>query len=121
MLTKTIEYTTFTGEKVSEEFHFNLTRTEITMMEMSTAGGLANTIKKMIATVDKEQLIKLWEKIILKAYGEIAPDGKRFVKSLEISEAFSQTPAYDILFMELLENADEATAFINGIVPQFDK
>ena len=47
-----------------------------------------------------------------------ARDGRRFIKSAELSEAFSQTEAYSNLYMELITNADAAAAFINGIVPE---
>ena len=33
-------------------------------------------------------------------------------------EAFAQTEAYNILFMELATNAEEASKFVNGILPQ---
>lgn len=117
MLTKTIEYTDYNGVERSEDFSFNLTKAEIMEMEMSIVGGLAELINKIVAAQDAPQLIKLFKDLILKAYGEKSADGKRFVKSDELREAFSQTEAYSILFMELAENADEAARFINGIIP----
>ena len=117
MLTKTIEYTDYNGVERSEDFSFNLTKAEIMEMEMSTVGGLAESINKIVAAQDAPQLIKLFKDLILKAYGEKSADGKRFVKSDELREAFSQTEAYSILFMELAENADEASRFINGVIP----
>jgi len=117
MLTKTIKYTDYNGVERSEDFSFNLTKAEIMEMEMSTVGGLAESINKIVAAQDAPQLIKLFKDLILKAYGEKSADGKRFVKSDELREAFSQTEAYSILFMELAENADEASRFINGIIP----
>ena len=53
----------------------------------------------------------------MKAYGEKSPDGKRFIKSPELSEAFSQTEAYSELFMELASDSDAASKFVNGIIP----
>ena len=35
-----------------------------------------------------------------------------------MSIAFSQTAAYDALFMELATDADKAAAFVNGILPK---
>lgn len=52
-----------------------------------------------------------------KSYGEKSPDGKRFVKSEELSTAFSQTEAYSQLYMELATDADKAAEFINGVIP----
>ena len=86
-------------------------------MEMSTSGGLAEMINKIVAAQDTTAIIKIFKDLILKAYGEKSPDGKRIIKSEEISNAFAQTEAYSDLFMELATDADAAAAFVNGIVP----
>lgn len=118
MLKKTISYVDYNGVTREEDFYFNLTKAEVMEMEMSTTGGLAETIQKIVAAKDAPAIIKIFKDLVLKAYGEKSPDGKRFIKSEEISTAFSQTEAYSQLFMELATNADEAAKFINGIVPK---
>lgn len=117
MLKKTITYTDYNGSERTEDFYFNLTKAEVMEMEMSTTGGLAEAIKKIVAAQDAPAIIKIFKDLVLRAYGEKSPDGKRFVKSDEISTAFAQTEAYSILFMELATDADAAAKFINGIVP----
>lgn len=117
MLEKTITYTDYNGSQRTEKFHFNLTKAEIMEMEMSTTGGLAEMIQKIVAAQDSPAIIKIFKEMILKAYGEKSPDGKRFIKSEEILTAFAQTEAYSQLFMELATNADAAAKFVNGIVP----
>ena len=117
MLKKTITYTDYNDNERTEDFYFNLSKAEIMEMEMSTAGGLAEMITKMVATQDAPSIIKIFKELILKAYGEKSPDGKRFNKSEELSTAFSQTEAYSILFMELATDADAAAKFVNGIIP----
>lgn len=74
-------------------------------------------ITKIVAAQDTPAIVKIFKELILKAYGEKSPDGKRFIKSDEISTAFSQTEVYSELFMELATDADAAARFINGIVP----
>ena len=117
MLKKTITYTDFNGMERKEDFHFNLTKAEIMEMEMTTVGGFAEMIQKVVDAQDTPSIVKIFKDIILKAYGEKSADGKRFIKSEELSNAFAQTEAYSVLFMELATNADEAAKFINGIVP----
>lgn len=118
MLKKTIKYVDYDGNERTETFHFNLSRVEVAELELSTEGGLAKQIEKIVEERDGSRIIQLFKEIILKAYGEKSPDGKRFIKSLEMATAFSQTEAYSELFMELATNADAGAAFINGIVPQ---
>ena len=117
MLKKTITYTDYNNIKRTEDFYFNLSKAELMEMEMSTSGGLAEMINKIVAAQDTAAIIKIFKDLILKAYGEKSPDGKRIVKSEEISNAFAQTEAYSDLFMELATDADAAAAFVNGIVP----
>ena len=117
MLKKTITYTDYNGVERKEDFYFNLSKAEVMEMELSTTGGLAEMIKRIVAAKDQPAIIKVFKDLILKAYGETSPDGKRFIKSPELSDAFAQTEAYSILFMELATNDEAAAKFINGIVP----
>lgn len=118
MLKKTIKYVDYDGNEREEDFYFNLTQAECVKLQLGTDGGLEKALKKIVAEQDVPKIIPIFEKIILSAYGEKSPDGKRFMKSKEISDAFSQTEAYSDLFMELLKDPDAAAAFINGIIPQ---
>ena len=117
MLKKTITYTDYNGVERKEDFYFNLTQAEIMEMEMSTAGGLAEMINKIVAAQDAPAIIKLFKDLVLKAYGEKSADGRRFIKNDELRTAFAETEAYSILFMELATDTDAASDFVNGIVP----
>ena len=117
MLKKTITYTDYNGVERTEDFYFHFSKAELAEMEMGTAGGYAEMIKKIIAAQDAPTLIKIFKEIVLKAHGIKSDDGKRFMKSPEIAEAFSQTEAYSQLFMELATNSDAAAKFVNGIMP----
>lgn len=118
MLKKTIKYTDYNGVEREEDFYFNLSTSEVMEMEMSTTGGFSEMIQKIVNAQDTPSIVKVFKEFILKAYGEKTPDGKRFVKSEEISEAFSQTEAYSILFMELATDSDAASSFVNGVMPK---
>ena len=117
MIKKTITYKDYNQVERTEDFYFNLSKAEVMEMEMSTSGGLAEMITRIVAAQDQPAIIKIFKDLILKAYGEKSPDGKRFIKSDELSIAFSQTEAYSQLFMELATDAEAASAFVNGIVP----
>lgn len=117
MIKRNISYTDFNGVNRNEDFYFNLSRSEIAEMELSTAGGMSEMLKKIANEQNMPALVKIFKEFILKAYGEPSADGKRFEKSEELSIAFSQTNAYSELFMELATNADKASEFINGLIP----
>lgn len=121
MLKKTITYVDYNSEERKEDFYFNLSKAEIMEMELSTTGGLAEMIQRIVAAKDAPAIIKIFKDLVLKAYGEKSPDGKRFMKVDDNGKplyiAFSQTEAYSQLFMELATDADAAAAFVNGIIP----
>lgn len=120
MLKKTVTYTDYNGVERTEDFYFNLTKAEITEMELSTEGGLEALIRKIVAEKNAPAIIKIFKELVLKAYGEKSPDGRRFIKNDEVRDAFSQTEAYSEIFMELATDADAAAAFVNGITPKLD-
>lgn len=117
MYAKKIKYVDFNSEEREETFYFNLMKSELMEMQLEVKGGLTTIIEKIIETKEVPELVKLFKDLILRSYGEKSPDGKRFIKSKELAEAFSQTEAYSNLFMELATDADAASEFINGIVP----
>lgn len=117
MIKKTITYTDYNGNERTEDYWFNLSKAEVMEMEMSTTGGLAERIQKIVSAQDAPSIIKIFKELVLKAYGEKSADGKRFIKSEELSTAFSQTEAYSNLFMELATDSDAAAKFVNGIIP----
>ena len=121
MIKKTIKYTDYKGNEREEDFFFNLSKPEVMEMELTTKGGLGEYLDKIIKANSRDELIRWFKIIILKAYGEKSEDGRRFIKSEEISQAFSQTEAFVQLYMELVTDANKASDFINGIVPTFEE
>ena len=118
MLKKLIKYTDYDGRERSENFYFYMSKAELMEMELGTVGGMQNLIQLIIDKQDIPKIMDAFKTIILKAYGEKSADGRRFIKSKELSEAFSQTEAYSNLYMELITDANAASTFINGIVPE---
>lgn len=117
MLKKTITYTDYNGSERTEDFYFNLSKAELIMMEASVAGGLKQRLEKIVQNQDNVEIMKVFQDLIRKAYGEKSADGKRFIKSDELSEAFEQTEAYSELVMEIMGDPEKAASFINGIIP----
>ena len=117
MIKKTITYKDYNQVERTESFYFNLSKAEVMEREMSTAGGMAETIQKIVDAKDAPAIIRVFKDLVLKSYGVKSDDGRRFIKSKELSDEFSQTEAYSQIFMELATDADEAAKFVNGIIP----
>lgn len=117
MLKKTIKYTDYEGVERTEDFYFNLSKAELTVMNLSEPGGIVKKLMKMSQEMDAPGLIGVISNLILKSYGEISSDGRRFIKSEEMSKNFEQTEAYSELFMELCTDAEATANFITEIIP----
>ena len=117
MLKKTVTYVDYNGVERTEDFYFNLSKAEVTEMELSVEGGFSKMLEEVVKSNDNARIIELFKEMVLKAYGEKSADGRRFIKSKELSEAFSQTEAYSEIFMELALDEKAAAAFVNGIMP----
>ena len=117
MLKKTVTYVDYNGVERTEDFYFNLSKAEVTEMELSVRGGLSAMLDELVKSGDNARIVEIFKDLVLRSYGEKSADGKRFVKSKELSEAFSQTEAYSEIFMELALDEKAAAAFVNGILP----
>ena len=117
MLKETRTYTDYDGVERTEDFYFALSKAELAEMELSTDGGMQSMIERIINSKDNKKIVEIFKEILLKSYGEKSDDGKRFVKSPELSKAFSETPVYSDMFMELATDEAKASAFIDGILP----
>lgn len=118
MLEKKITYTDYNGVERTESFFFNLSKAELMEMQLSQNGGLDAMLYRIIEAKDQPALIKTFKELILKSFGVKSDDGKRFIKSQELRDAFEQTEAYATLFMELATDDKAASDFVNNVIPK---
>ena len=118
MLKKTVTYTAYNGVERTADIYFNLYTAEVTEMELSVDAGLPQMLENIVNHKDNKEIVRMFKQLVLKAYGEKSPDGRRFIKNKELSDACSQTEAYSEIFMELALNEQAAAYFVNGILPK---
>lgn len=112
----TKKYTDYNGVEKEEDFYFNLSKAEVLKMELSEDGGMDQRMDRLVKTKDMKEAIKVFEGLLLLAYGVKTDDG-RFVKSDEARARFVSSAAYPEIYFELATNVDEANKFIAGITP----
>lgn len=116
MIKKTINYETFDGDDVTEDFYFNLSEGELVEMELSGKGNsLRDHVERILKAEHGEEIIQVAKQFILMSYGEKTPDGRGFRKSKEIFESFAGTNAYSKLVLELYSDQEKLQEFFNGI------
>ena len=118
MYAKTMKYTDYNGNEREETFYFNLSRSELIDLEWRTPGGLEAYMKSIIASLDGQKLADMFKLLIQKSYGVKDLEGRRFIKNEEVLKNFTETPAYDELFVQLATDDKAAAEFINGIFPK---
>ena len=126
MLKKEITYVDYFGKERKETSYFNLSKGEISRDFLRTEGSLVEKLKTIVDAKNNADIIDTFENLIRKSYGEISEDGRRFIKKddngRELFEKFKETPAYDILFMELLSDEKNAVEFVKGVLdPELQK
>ena len=111
-------YTDYDDNQRTEDFYFNYSEAELADLQFSVSGGLAGMIDKIIKTNDMPKLVELFRELIQKAYGEKSNDGRRFMKSPELTKEFTETVAYSQIYMRLATDSKAAQEFINKVVPK---
>lgn len=113
---ETITYNDLNGVQRTEDFYFDLSKPEIVKMQASAKGGYDVQLRSIAAELNGAKIMEFFENFITKSYGEKSEDGRRFMKSEEISRSFMETPAYEVLFEKLVTNDKYAADFVNAVM-----
>lgn len=116
-----IKYTDYDGNEQSEDFYFNLNKAEVMELNLNANGAYGEYLTRIVEQRDYAKIAAEFKKLILKAYGEKSPDGRRFIKSPTMSDEFQQTEAYSELYMQLATDEEAANKFITGILPKIEQ
>ena len=117
MLKERVTYVDFDGNERTEDFYFNLTKSELMEMQLTTPGGLAAKIQAAVDSKDVAQIASMFKDIVLRSYGVKSDDGRRFIKNPQLKEEFEQCGAYDVIFNRLYTEDGYAEKFINSVIP----
>ena len=121
MLKEKIKYVDYNGLEREEEFYFNLNKVELVELQLNTPGGFDKKLSEAIEKQDIPSIVSIVKDLVIKSYGVKSEDGKRFIKSKELTDSFVQSEAYNTLFMKIVSDADYATKFINSIIPVIEE
>lgn len=121
MLKETITYTDFDGNPRTEDLYFHLSPAEMTQLQYSVQGGLKNKLEEAMQKQDGKTMMDFFVKIVKMSYGVKSADGRKFEKSEEIYNDFSQTNAYVELFMKLVTDEAFTKRFIDSVMPNMEK
>ena len=128
MLKRSITYENpFTGQQITEEFHFHIPKSEFIRMEVEehqekyTAAdgeeltGMRAKLQRIVDSEDGKAMMPVFEDMIRRSYGR--KDGDRFMRSDELWADFKGSGAFDQLLFELCTDANAAADFVIGTFP----
>jgi hypothetical protein len=106
----------FTGEQVTNDFYFHLTKADIIrIIGRDRQGDWDKYVKSIIDSGDTDMILNFIESVIRDSVGKRTPEGL-FVKPKDFSEAFIASDAYGELFVSLIQNEEESQRFFKGII-----
>lgn len=117
MIKETITYVDYDGNKRTEDHYFNLSKAELTELQMSKKGGFHSYLTRIMTSNDTPEIMSVFKEIITMSYGRKSDDGRRFIKNKELLDDFLQSEAYTEFLMKIIGSEGEAAKFINGLMP----
>lgn len=118
MLKKPIKFEDFDGNEQTEVFHFHLSKSELSEIEVTFGKeGFVEALKRIAKSGDIPLMLETFKMLINRSYGVRSEDGIKFYKSPELLRDFQAHPAFDALYMEMIQDAKAAAIFINGVIP----
>lgn len=118
MFKYTVNYEDFDGNQQSETLFFNFSKPELMKLQMKDNGKYTDHLQVVAESNNPMEIMNAFSEIILMAYGQKSEDGKRFIKSDEAREEFSQSAAYDAFLFELIGDPDIMNKFMVGVFPK---
>lgn len=113
-----VTYENFDGEQVTETCYFNLTKAEMLQLQLQYPEGYQVYLQRLVDDNNRKAMIDEFKHILSMSYGERSADGRKFVKSEEISNAFMASEAYSELFLKLISEEGYAEKFMSAVMPK---
>ena len=115
MLKKTLTYTDYNGNEVTDDLYFHLSTMEVvriqTELDMQEDEELDEYALRLGREKNLKEILQFIDLIVQRSYGVRSSDGKRFDKSPKVLDDLLASPKYDALISELL--------FVDGAAQEF--
>ena len=108
----------FDDEPTTKKIYFHLSRREMFdfIKRYDNITNFNEWVEAAIKNEDLYTMMEFFDDLIGSAYGE--RQGERFVKTDQIKESFLNSPEYEELFDQLMNNPSLVREFYAGILPE---
>lgn len=125
MVTETVNYVGLGGVDVTKKLYFNLTRADLSELDMDIEGGFEGLQKRVNTDFQGTfaEYYKIIKKVIAKSYGVKSSDGKTLIKPEEETLKFMASEAYSAFIDKLFsdETGDTMIAFLQKVTEEAKK
>lgn len=123
MIKKSVTYTDYNDDLVTEDFYFHASKSMLLdkvdfRMRLQVMATTLQGEKRDLTEVEVLDMISIIRELIEMSYGERSEDGKRFRQSPEIFRDFADSAAYDAMLFDLFKDTQKASEFMTGILPK---
>lgn len=115
MLKKAITYTDLDGVTVTEEYHFQIDKSEAVKIMMIEGEDYADKLQNLVKQRDGKKIMDAFDELLMAAVGR--REGKLFIKDKDISRQFRYSGAYNSFFMELINMPDSGASVLTAMFP----
>lgn len=117
MIKRTFTFETLDGESVSEEYLFNLTKSDLRELYYEREGGTYAYAQSLVSSSDAGKALQLMIDLVMHSVGARSEDGRRIEKNDKVRKNFKNSPAYDELMTELFDD-NKFVEFLEHVVPK---
>ena len=126
MIKKTITYTDFNDESVTEDFYFHIKKSTLldnldlkdTLQDLQDRLTQEGRTEENLTEEEVRLLLGVVKRLMELSYGERSEDGKRHRQSPEIWADFKDSAAYDAILFQLFQEKGQAMDFLAGVMPK---
>jgi hypothetical protein len=126
MIKKTITYTDFNDDTVTEDFYFHIKKStlvenldlKVTLQKLQDQLTAEDRTVENLTEDEVLELLGLVKRLMELSYGIRSEDGKQHRQSKEIWDNFKDSAAYDAILFQMFQEKGHALAFLGGIMPK---
>lgn len=118
MFKKTLKFVDFNDQEQTKDFYFHISKAEVMALSAEGKASMQERIKRITAAQDGLAILNEFREIIKLSVGVRSEDGSRFIKDADAQSQLLDSPALDVLLMELVTTDNGAVEFVQQLIPE---
>jgi hypothetical protein len=117
MFKKTITFEDFNGVKHTKDFYFHVSSATISLW-LQPGGEFMQKLERVQKSGQVSAVVVFYKEMIAEACGIRSEDGMRFIQTPEAKSELLETPALDVMLLELMLDPSKPIEFLKNLLPK---